>query len=101
MLVDVSGIAREAGFVWPVAITAALWGLIEGVPSHLSWQDVEGRLWDVVWMASVAARKPQSSGVDQVRFRLLINQIDHWLKMVIGPGDDGEPAITIMLPDED
>ena len=54
-LVDVSKIAREAGIIFPVAVTAAVW--IECV----AWneadaaftgtiQDEAGRLWDVLWM---------------------------------------------------
>lgn len=26
VLVDVSSMAKEAGFIWPVAVTAAVWG---------------------------------------------------------------------------
>jgi len=58
VLVDVSETAREAGFRWPVALTAEVWGLIENIPPRFEGiQDVEGRLWDVLWMAKMATRR--------------------------------------------
>ena len=52
VLVDVSKTAREVGLKWPVAITAGVWATINDIPPKLQGiQDVEGRLWDVVWMA--------------------------------------------------
>lgn len=102
MLVDVSETAREAGFRWPVALTTDLWNIIEDIPPSKSHQDVEGRLWDVLWMGYNAAQR--HTGNDGCRYRLICHHkrktyLD--LKMVIGGGDDGEPCITIMLPDED
>ena len=106
VLVEVSEIAREAGFKWPVAITAGLWVLINDIPPNLQGiQDIEGRLWDVVWMANWAVRRGEGTET----FYTL--RMDHnangrryknvRLKLVSGPGDDFEPVITIMLPNED
>ena len=109
MLVDVSETAREAGFVFPVAMTRAAWSdcveWSEADNLRLTYQDEAGRLWDVLWMASRAARR----GGEEIRFQLyrvarggrgtrprLVT-----LKGLCGPGDEGEPVITIMLPDED
>lgn len=101
VLIDVSEMAREAGFIWPVAITQGLWATINNIPKSKSCQDVQGRLWDVLWMARLAARRPP-------RDVLLYNLIMHHgrkkyitLKMVSGPGDSGEGVVTIMLPHED
>lgn len=55
-LVDVSSVASEAGFRYPVALTRAVWNLIETIlESRQGWQDVKGRLWDVLWMGRLAA----------------------------------------------
>ena len=104
VLADVSEMAREAGFVWPVALTAAVWTIVEDIPRrYQAWQSVEGRLWDVLWMAYCAIRSAEHSGTE-LRYTLLM---DHGrrryltLKLVTGPGDHGEPVVTIMLPDED
>jgi hypothetical protein len=50
ILVDVSEAAREAGFKWPVALTAAAWGRCVAVPPGVLCQDEAGRLWDVLTM---------------------------------------------------
>ena len=53
VLVDVTEMAEEAGFVWPVAVTAGVWALINSIPPRFQGiQDVEGRLWDTVWSAT-------------------------------------------------
>ena len=113
--------AREARFRCPVALTAAAWA------DCVAWnrgdtertgvcQDPEGRLWDVLWMASRAALTEPA----WVRFQLhrwpttttpadLEPDADGYtpdpplveLVAVCGPGDDGEPVITIMQPGED
>ena len=99
-LVDVTETAREAGFSWPVALSRALWDVIETIPKKTPWQDWEGRLWDVLWMASLSARRCERSrfvyelilsreGTKKQRAHLIFD---------CGPGDDAEPVITIGLP---
>ncbi len=104
VLVDVSEMAREAGFVWPVALTAAVWATVEDIPRrYRAWQTVEGRLWDALWMAYCAIRSAEHSGTE-LCYTLLMDHGRHrylTLKLVTGPGDHGEPVVTIMLPDED
>lgn len=109
-LIDVSETAREAGFRLPVAITRAAWvDCIEWTDADTkrqTYQDEAGRLWDVLSMASFAARRSDSS---ELRFQLY--RVPRGgrgqrarlttLKAVIDGGDDGQPCITIMLPDED
>ena len=103
VLVDVSELAREAGFVWPVALTAAVWALVEDIPPrYRAWQTVEGRTYDVLWMAYCAIRSAEHSDTE-LRYTLLLDHGRHrylTLKLVTGPGDHGEPVVTIMLPDE-
>jgi hypothetical protein len=87
-----------------VAVTRAVWEAIEDIPpSKRGAQDVQGRLWDVVYMAALAARGSRP-GATVVYYRLIMHQGRNTykdLKMVIGPGDSGEPVITIMEPEED
>ena len=103
VLADVSDLAREAGFVWPVALTAAVWSIVEDIPRrYCAWQTVEGRLYDVLWMAYCAIRSAEHHGTE-LRYTLLLDHGRHrylTLKLVTGPGDHGEPVVTIMLPDE-
>jgi hypothetical protein len=109
-LVDVSETAREAGFRFPVAMTRAAWedcvSWSEEDNKRQTYQDEAGRLWDVLWMASVAARRNSGSelryqlyrvprGGRGVRPRLVV------LQMHCGPGDEGEAVITISMLGED
>lgn len=103
-LVDVSQTAAEAGFKFPVALTAALWADINDIPdSKQGIQDVDGRLWDVLWMARGAVNRAGQSG-DQVVYSLVMHvgrSTYYRVKAHIGPGDEGEPVITLMRPQED
>ncbi|SBP89267.1 DUF6573 family protein [Thiomonas delicata] len=119
MLIDVSTTAREAGIVWPVAVTSAAWGDAiawsdaddRRKKGRASWQSESGRLWDVVWMASHAIRAGLRHGDDcsrNILFRVLRIPRDGrgarptltTLSLHVGPGDDRRPVITIMLPGE-
>jgi hypothetical protein len=106
VLIDVSATAREAGFRWPVALTCAAWERCVAVPPGVACQDESGRLWDVLWLLRGAAAR--SDGGRVLPFALHVRNDNREgtpplvrLKAVSGPGDDGEPVITVMLPDED
>lgn len=111
VLVDVSETAREAGFRFPVAMTSTVWedcvAWSKEDSLRQTYQDEPGRLWDVLWMALQAAKNAGSG--QEVPFSLCrvprddssVEPIQVFLKMVIGPGDDAEPVITIMMPNED
>lgn len=114
LLIEVAeGIAREAGFTVSVAVTAAAW------TDCVVWsdadnrrkdtvQDEQGRLWDVLWMTRCAIRRAPR-GTNRVSVQLYrvpregrgvhpqLVSLVAWC----GPGDHGEPVITIMLPGED
>jgi hypothetical protein len=106
-LVDVSTLATEAGFRYPVALTRTAWDLAVTVPKGCEgFQDETGRLWDVLTVARYMAR---ANGGDTDRVRLTVSTIRNRagqrrnarLEMVCGPGDDPRPVITIQLPGED
>jgi hypothetical protein len=121
LLVDVTREAKEAGIVYPTAVTQALWnGYIVPPDSIKCTQDVQGRLWDVLTMFTSAARAMKRAGEDVVEsqkdtaqalfFKTIFQmpskasrpkKVTVELKAICGPGDDGTPVITIMLPDED
>lgn len=105
VLADASEMAREAGIRYPVALTQAVWVEFVAVPDGVTGQDEAGRLWDILWMFRCAAARGQ--GVDELRFRLHVKNREGRapalveLKAHCGPGDEGEPVITIMMPGED
>lgn len=101
VLVDVSETAREAGIKFPVAVTRRVWDEIV-TPDDSRGQDEEGRLWDLVWMLRNAAAR---NGGSEILFKLAVVQNNKHeivtLKAICGPGDGGEPVITVLLPEED
>ncbi len=112
VLVDVTATANEAGITVPVAVTAGVWqGYV--APSYiedLPGQDSAGRLWDLLWMLTIAARRAQHTSVLFFAVLFLVSpdaaggsptHEEITFKAVCGPGDQGEPVITIMLPEED
>ena len=105
VLIDVSIMAREAGFKVPVALTAAVWSDCVAWPRENACQDEQGRLWDVLTMARLEARR--HGNLQVLPFRVLrvprggtTPQLTQ-LTLHIGPGDQAEPVITILQPGED
>ncbi len=105
VLIAVSETASEAGITFPVAVTSAVWAEYVEVPDGVECQDEAGRLWDILWMFRCKARV---SGGSVLAFEVYVRNDNHdrmallrQLKAVCGPGDDAEPVITIMLPEED
>jgi hypothetical protein len=102
-LVDVSGVARRAGFTYPMALTRAVWATLANIPDQLQGiEDLHGRLWDIVWTSrSAAMRGPNTlytMNINRVEEGRALRRLQ--LKLGFGPGDQGEPVVTIMLPDE-
>ena len=112
VLVDVTETAREAGFSIPVALSRAVWDRLVALPEgYLGFQDEAGRLWDVLWMARHYALRARDR--DRVTMCVLVRDIRkdlrdsecaprrHFPVVAIGAGDEGEPVVTIMFPEDD
>ncbi|RQG99834.1 DUF6573 family protein [Paraburkholderia dinghuensis] len=109
-LIDVSLTAAEVGFRYPVALTSAAWAdcvAWSDADNHRqTLQDEPGRLLDVLWLAKLAAKKGRGQSLTFDLRRVprdghSVYSHKARLRLVIGPGDAGEPVLTIMLPDED
>jgi len=103
-LVDVSKLAQEAGFKYPVAITVEAFAAVE-VPEGMEkfGQDLTGRLWDVFTMLKNGIRSSQG---DTVLFTVLFQNkprrmTEKKFKSICSGGDNGEPVITLMNVDQD
>lgn len=108
VLVDVTETAREAGWKFPVALTQAVWNEYVKVPAKVKGQDEMGRLWDIVYMSvmSVRAAKKKGKSGSMLLFMLYVRNDNRkpkpvTLKLIVGPGDNLEPVVTILLTDED
>lgn len=107
VLVDVSGLAKEAGFKIPVALTTAVWETCVRIPEGVTCQDETGHLWDVLNVLLFSIRGSRANrNANDVKFAVSVRNSnegneDVRLKALCGPGDNAEPVITIMLPNED
>ena len=106
VLVDLSTWAKETGFSIPVACTAAVWNQYVVPPEGTKelGQSERGRAHDVLWMLYMAIKR--SRGGDRLLYDVIFLQKPNkqetvQLKAICGPGDDGEPVLTIMEPHED
>jgi len=107
VLVDVTETAREAGFLLPVALTRAAWDLCMALSpaAERAGNDERGRLWDVLWMLRSAIGRSRGSDGSEIRVELLcvtqcVRPSRVTLRSVVGPGDDEQPVLTVMLPEE-
>lgn len=105
VLVDVCYMSRQVGLKFHSAFTQAVWERYVKVPEAAPWQDESGRLWDILWMLRMAIQR-QKRDSSTILYKLLVQNDENpakevTLKCICGPGDKGEPVLTIMLPDED
>lgn len=77
-------------------------------------QDLEGRMWDVLWMLRNAVSRSQDTSEILFKMHATVEAKSQYrrsrspqgpseitLKAVCGPSDDGSPCITIMWPNQD
>ena len=106
----VDGMAGDFGEVtpehykWPVAMAHAVFAPIEKAVNHPKHcNDFKGVWHDVLWMSRCHKTRRISESVHL--FLVIITgtgrKRNHTLKLVCGPGDNAEPVIAIMLPNED
>jgi len=105
--VDVTETAQETGIRFPVFITRTVFDAYVTVPPDVTGQDETGRLWDLLWMLRMAMRRSRP-GCDRLPVTLYVrndNRAARLVKLIATCGpldiDDPQPAITLMLPDED
>lgn len=105
--VEVTKTAQEAGIKFPVFLTRTVFEAYVSVPPNVTGQDEPGRLWDVVWMLRFAIARAHT-GTDRLPLALYVRNDNRGAKLVkliasCGPLDidDPQPAITVMMPDED
>lgn len=105
--VDVTKTAQEAGIKFPMFLTRAVFDNYVAVPPDVSGQDEAGRLWDLVWMARFAILRSHGH-TDRLPVALYVRNDNHRAKLVKLIAvcsaldiDDPQPALTLMMADED
>jgi hypothetical protein len=106
--IEVSKVAREAGITYPVFLTRAVYDNYVTVPAGITGQDEAGRLWDIVWMTRFAIIRSRATESRRLPVALYVrndNRRASLIKLIATCGpldiDDPQPAITVMMPDED
>lgn len=108
VLIDLTEWAKETGFRIPVACTAAVWHgfIVPPQGARELGQCERGRAHDILWLLYVAIRRQSGAARDRLEYEVAFHQAPHRhetvkFRSICGPGDNGEPVLTIMLPDED
>ena len=107
VLIDVTAQAREAGFKLHTVVTDNLFHSYITPPAGLEGegQSIEGRLHDIFFVLLAAIRSAKAA-TDYVEIEVLFlmepgRKEKVKVVAVVGPGDEGEPVLTIMLPGDD
>ena len=82
-------------YKYPIAVTKAVWDIISQQPS------AGACIWDLCWMSQKMGKKIDDSTV--IFPTIIIHNGEEktlLFKLQVHPGDNMEPVITIMLPDE-
>ena len=105
--VEVTKTAQEAGIKFPVFLTRTVFDSFVTVPEGVTGQDEAGRLWDVVWMLRFGIIRARP-GVDRIPVAMYVRNDNTRAKLVKLIAtcsaldiSDPQPAITVMMPDED
>ena len=105
--VDVTKTAQEAGIKFPMFLTRAVFDNFVAVPPASTGQDEAGRLWDLIWMTRFAILRSHGH-TDRLPVALYVRNDNHRAKLVKLIAtcsaldiDDPQPALTLMMPDED
>ena len=117
-LVDLSALARQAGFRYEVAVTVGVFAVLapwaQGVAGDVSkpaegqslyglGQSFEGRAWDLLTILLYEIRRGKGGARVEFAPLFLMTGSAHErpepveLVALCGPGDKGEPIITILL----
>lgn len=106
VLADLSALAPDVcrqHYKYNVACTATVWAIIERAIENPRWcNDINGVVHDILGMSRCHARVlDESTRLFQVIIKGVGKKSLFTFKIVCGPGDDAEPVLTIMLPEED
>ena len=108
VLVDVTEMAKEAGFVIPTCITASVNVLLKENAGYMH-QDYDGMLWDILWILYCNVKTVKGK-TDTINFEVIIHKKVHTSKtdktekfkaVLSANWPDHKPVLTIMLKNED
>ncbi len=100
-LIEITRMGRDIGIIYPLAVSAQAAQSMVPFP-NIPQETVTENLWDTL---HAFRDKALTTTAEEFEFQasIYLNGLVPTLtfKAAVSPGDDGEPVITIMLPDED
>jgi hypothetical protein len=91
---------KQAGIKLPIAFTSTLFARINPNKEQIkNGQSLLGRYWDVLNVFRFMSKAHKET--DQFIFTVSVSRRNVQVKVVVSGGDDGEPVLTFMFPDED
>ena len=91
-------------YKYPIACTASVWSIIEAsVACKKHCNDLSGVIWDLLWMSQKGIVKKIDESQHIFRVKIIGSGPKRYydFKIVCHGGDQAEPVLTIMLPNED
>ncbi|KAF0246614.1 MAG: Uncharacterized protein FD167_3445 [bacterium] len=75
VLIDVErefpGFSSQAGFKFPVALTARAFNRYVELNPFAKGEDKKGRMWDILWMLMLKIKLTKKQGLDTIKFSFL------------------------------
>ena len=102
---EMQEMAKEAGFTLPLALSTGAWNLVEATGKAKEHGECwKGRLWDVFTMLRYAIRGI-TNDESLAEFKVIFTnhagvKETKTLWAQVGPGDNREPVLTIMTPED-
>ncbi|MDN7012826.1 helix-turn-helix domain-containing protein [Methanoculleus sp. FWC-SCC3] len=99
-LIEITRMGRDLGIMYPLAVSARVAESMVPFP-NIPQETVTENLWD-----TLHAFRDKACMTTKAKFEFQVSLYQNGLvptltfKAAVSPGDDGEPVITIMLPDE-
>jgi len=93
----------ESGYTYPVACTSAVFSIIEKAVGNAKYfNDHKGVIWDILWMSkAMPIRQWETGRLFQVKITGAGPKSIYTFKIECTGGDNGDPVMTISLPEED
>jgi len=90
-------IRSEAGIRYPVYVTRIVWDRYLKVPAGMGCQDMEGRMWDMLYMFVLSAKRNNISSKFEYRVLFQMNRDQAWEKNERRVGHNPEHREVILI----
>jgi len=106
-LADITDIAKDAGFRYPTAVSTHLYHEVLNPSESLAaqGQSLLGRIWDMLTILRLSIKsQPDTSWLTFSPLFVMTPDTSPapiTIISTVGPGDHGEPVITLYLPEDD